>query len=52
MRAIDTNVLVRAQVRDDTAGCDDFVTLDADLVKRAARSEAGAVTVEPTISKL
>lgn len=52
MRAIDTNVLVSAQVRDDTAGCDDFVTLDTDLVKRAVRSQAGAAKVAPVIFKL
>ena len=33
-------------------GCDDFVTLDADLVKRSARSEAGAAKVAPKIFKL
>ena len=33
-------------------GCDDFVTLDADLVKRAARSEAGTAKVAPAIFKL
>ena len=33
-------------------GCDDFVTLDADLVKRSARSEAGGAKVAPVIFKL
>ena len=33
-------------------GCDDFVTLDADLVKRSVRSEAGATKIAPKILKL
>ena len=33
-------------------GCDDFVTLDADMVKRAARSQAGAAKVALGIFKL
>ena len=33
-------------------GCDDFVTLDTDLVKRSARSEVGAAKVAPEIFKL
>jgi predicted nucleic-acid-binding protein len=33
-------------------GCDDFVTLDADLVKRSARSAAGDAKVSPAIFKL
>ena len=33
-------------------GCDDFVTLDADLVKRATRSAAGGAKVAPVIFKL
>ena len=33
-------------------GCDDFVTLDADLVRRAARSQAGATKVVPEVFKL
>ena len=43
---------MRAQVRADTAGCNDFVTLDTDLVKRAAWSQAGAAKVAPVIFKL
>ena len=33
-------------------GCDDFVTLDADLVKRSVRLEAGATKIAPEIFKL
>ena len=33
-------------------GCDDFVTLDADLVRRSVRSVAGAAKVAPAIFKL
>ena len=33
-------------------GCDDFVTLDTDLVKRAARSQSGAAKVVPEVFKL
>ena len=33
-------------------GCDDFVTLDADLVKRSARSAADTAKVAPAIFKL
>ena len=33
-------------------GCDDFVTLDTDLVKRSTRSGAGAAKVAPEIFKL
>ena len=33
-------------------GCDDFITLDADLVRRSVRSVAGAAKVAPAIFKL
>ena len=33
-------------------GCEDFLTLDADLVKRAARATAGGAKVAPVITKL
>ena len=33
-------------------GCEDFLTLDADLVKRAARATAGGAKVSPAITKL
>lgn len=33
-------------------GCDDFVTLDADLVKRSKRVVAGKVKLAPTINML
>ena len=33
-------------------GCEDFLTLDADLVKRAARATASGANVTPMINKL
>ena len=33
-------------------GCEDFSTLDADLVKRAARATASGAKVTPMITKL
>ena len=33
-------------------GCEDFLTLDADQVKRAARATAGGAKVAPVITKL
>ena len=33
-------------------GCEDFSTLDADLIKRAARATAGGAKVTPVITKL
>ena len=33
-------------------GCEDFSTLDADLIKRAARATAGGPKVTPVITKL
>lgn len=33
-------------------GCEDFATLDADLVKRAARATASGAKVTPAITKL
>ena len=33
-------------------GCDDFVTLDADLARRAARSATGGAKLEPVVTKL
>ena len=33
-------------------GCEDFSTLDADLVERAARATAGGAKVTPMITKL
>ena len=33
-------------------GCEDFCTLDADLVKTAARATTGGATVTPVVTKL
>lgn len=33
-------------------GCEDFVTLDADLLKRSARSSASGAKVTPMVTKL
>lgn len=35
-----------------SAGCDDFVTLDADLVKRAAKNTSGMPKTQPAVVKL